>query len=258
MAETTSPRSAWTGATALGHRGEIARGRTVLDDLEAALEHSGAVDDRALASLAQSTRGSWLRQSGRHRLALGRDGVAVYRAVDAGGPFPRHPWLRAALADGLIGLAADCLGLGRFDGSTRMLERAVELLDATPDPDDWWTGSRVRLRHRWVTAENALYRGDADTARREAAAAVASARDCPSPHHRIKTDLIAAAASAAAGDPAGAAASARDVVDEARSEALVPLEWAGWQLLAGLAPGTEADRCVAEAAERLTASGFFA
>ena len=63
-----------------------------------------------LASLAHSTRASFLRQLGGHAGARDWDGRAL---ALAGGPTPRRG------ADALIGLAADALGVGRFAASAR-------------------------------------------------------------------------------------------------------------------------------------------
>ncbi|MFT4202020.1 hypothetical protein [Gordonia sp. (in: high G+C Gram-positive bacteria)] len=257
MSPAASTSGLWQRAVQVGHRGDIAEAREILSDLDDAVGPSRDPDDRALVSLAQSTRASWLRQSGRHDLAHRLDGRAVYTAVDAAGPPPVSGWPRAALADALIGLAADNLGLGRFDASTGLLDEAADVLAAPAETDDWHLDGRLRLRRLWVAAENALYRGEGERGRQEALAAVTAAADCPSSHHRIKTSLIAAAAAAACGDTVEATTRARAVVDDAGALALLPLQWAAWQLLAGLGSDSDARRRVDETAESLTESGFF-
>lgn len=262
---------------ALGARGAVARARTLLDDADAMIGSSQDPLGHAVLSLGQSTRASWLRQSGRHDAAQGPDGRAALIAVRASGSFraldsfrapdssrvavtPRDDaWLRAALGDALIGLAADNLGLGRFDASSRLLARAGEVL-GLPGAEltgDWIVAGRVALRWHWVGAENALYRGDAPTGAELAREALQLAANCPSAHHRIKTRLIAAAATAAGGDLAAAQSAAQSVVDDAEQAGLTPLEWAGWQLLAGIAPSPQAVRQVDQTTARLRASGFF-
>jgi len=255
VGKTASQRDRWQHAVTLGARGAVAGGRAVLDAAEAAIGSSQDPGDRALLSLITSTRASWLRQSGWHGSALGPDGRAALIATTIHDDEP-SPWRRAALGDALIGLAADNLGLGRFDASSDLLGRAWAEIGAEREPDEWLLDGRVVLRWHWVRAENALYRGDGEAGRRWAAEAVRLARGCPSPHHRIKTRLIAAAARAG-DDPGGAAAEARAVVDEAAQAGLVPLQWAGWQLLGGVAPGRDADAGSADTADILRRRGFF-
>src|SRR5689334_6228722 len=60
-----------------------------------------------LLSLAQSTRASFLRQLGWHRLARVADGRAWALVA-------HRPDAPEARADALVGLAADALGIGRF------------------------------------------------------------------------------------------------------------------------------------------------
>jgi hypothetical protein len=93
-----TPRQLWLRAVGAGGQGRYGSAR---DDLARLLR--GAPAD-VLASLAHSTQASFLRQLGWHRLARGRDG----RALALAGADPE------AVADALIGLAADALGLGRL------------------------------------------------------------------------------------------------------------------------------------------------
>ncbi len=259
MGDPTAARELWERAVALGAIGAVARARSILDDADAMLVPSQHPLAQAVPSLGQSARASWLRQSGRHGAAQGPDGRAALIATPSGALPPDAEWLRAALGDALIGLAADNLGLGRFDASTRLLGRAGEVLGlpgAAPD-GDWIVAGRVGLRWHWVSAENALYRGDAAAGMKWAQEAQRLARDCPSAHHRIKTRLIVAAAAAAGGDIDASESAARAVVDDAEQAGLTPLQWAGWQLLAGIAPSEQAHRQIEETTARLRATGFF-
>ncbi len=217
----------WLRAVALGSHGCYAAATTELDGLR----RTGS--DAVLRSLASSTRASHLRQSGRHALARRYDGVALWFATDAGS----DPVTRAAALDALIGLAADSLGVAELDLADRLLARAAAGLALLDEDAAWiWTG-RVRLRHLWVRAETALYRGDPATARAHLAARNDLLRDCPSPRHRLKTDLLVAATSAAAGDFAEASLVASGCADTARAYRQLPLEWAATSLLVGIEAG---------------------
>ncbi len=99
--------------------------------------------DDPLASLAHSTRASFLRQLGWHDRARGWDGRAMALAGSD----------QEAGADALIGLAADALGVGRFAASAAALRRAGELLAGSVPP-------RLPVRLAWVSAELAMARGD--------------------------------------------------------------------------------------------------
>ncbi|GAB09101.1 hypothetical protein GOARA_028_00120 [Gordonia araii NBRC 100433] len=263
MAEQAWASARWREAVGHGSRGAVARGRAVLDELDPALRHSGDVDARAMRSLALSTRASWLRQAGRHDFAAGLDGRAAVEVADQF-PSPRPGWARAAVGDALVGLAADNLGLGRFDSSSRLLIRAGDVLvgrgenePASESVDDWLVDGRVVLRWHWVNAENALYRGDADTGRQWAERAANLAAECPSTHHKVKTRLIVAAAMAAEGDSAAATERAREVVEDASTAGLLPLQWAGLQMVVALSPaGAELAR-LNDVTAKLRESGFF-
>ena len=100
-----------------------------------------------LASLAHSTRASFLRQLGWHARARRWDGRAVALAGEDS----------EAGADALIGLAADALGVGRFPASAAALARAADLLTGAAP-------ARLPVRLAWVSAELAMARGDGATA----------------------------------------------------------------------------------------------
>lgn len=228
----------WMVAVDLGGRGYAARALTLLDAL------ARDVSDDAIASLALSTRGSLVRQAGRHRDALVFDGAALARADPGAGAPADEPvsWHRAAVVDALVGAAADNLGRFRFGASARLLDRARPWLRTTSGPgDDWTTDTRVRLRWEWVTAEFHLYSGRPDEAARHAsrAQAVVDAAAGVPVRHRIKTELIGAAGVAAAGDVHSARAIAASCREQSATHGLLPLEWASLSLLAGVGAGDE-------------------
>ncbi len=103
-----------------------------------------------LASLANSTQASFLRQLGRHDEARGWDGRAL---ATAGGD-------AEGIADALIGLAADALGVGRFAASAAALRRGYAVCSTTGRRDlpSGWRGCRPNWRWRpamagpqWIT-----------------------------------------------------------------------------------------------------------
>lgn len=258
----------WARAVALGARGRAAAARSILASL----------DPRSpiLQSLASSTRGSLVRQSGRHSDARVDDGRAcvtvVARNVHATGrttPYTAASelrsahsaddddlWARSAWLDGLIGLAADNLGIGAFGASHRLLGRVGDELAGTPTLDDvnWVTIPRVALRHAWVRTEHALYSGDVASSSEWATRADELAADSPSPRHRIKTDLIGAAVDSANGRLDAAVTRAHDVEKRCAERGLVPLQWAAATMLAGIDPAdVGASR---RAADLLTSMSF--
>ena len=97
-----------------------------------------------LASLASSTRASFLRQLGHHVGARSWDG----RAFALAGSDPE------AGADALIGLAADALGIGRFALSGTAAAAGRRDARGTARRGDCRCGAR------WVSAELAMFTGD--------------------------------------------------------------------------------------------------
>ncbi|NMO00995.1 hypothetical protein HH308_07175 [Gordonia sp. TBRC 11910] len=214
-------------ATELGALGYVCAGEAVL--------RGTRLGTGAVASLQASTRASWIRQSGRHAQAAVFDGAAASSAfvlVDA----YDSPAALGALADALTGLAADNLGVGRFATTRRLLDRVErEVLPAIAAHSEFVWGARLELRWRWVSTELALYSGDAAGAAASSAAAVELAATVPSPRHRIKTDLIAAAAAAVNDDGESARALAASCERRCAETDLLPLRWAALTMLAGLA-----------------------
>jgi hypothetical protein len=165
-----------------------------------------------LVSLAHSTQGSFLRQLGWHAQARGFDG----RALALAGADPE------ARADALIGLAADALGDGRFAAAATLLTRVDSVLMPAVVPD------RLAVRRRWVAAELAMASGDGEIAVRHAEEAVelAQAMDVASTRHRVKSDVVLAAALCSAGVTERARAVAQTALEATGQSGLIPLRWA--------------------------------
>ena len=146
---------------------------------------------------------------GWHTIARGWDGRAL--ALADGDP--------EASADALIGLAADALGVGRFAAAATLLTRADLQV---PEAD------RIAVRRRWVGAELAMVMGDGAAAVQLAEEGVGLARGMvvPSTRHRVKSDVVLAAALCSAGDIDRAHAVARPALDDAGRFGLIPLRWA--------------------------------
>lgn len=176
-----------------------------------------------LASLAHSTQASFLRQLGGHAQARHWDGCGL--ALAASDPEAR--------ADALLGLAADALGMARFAASAALLERAREPLERS-------TPTRLPLRWQWVAAELSMARGDGAAAVAYAERAVELSDGHPSVRHRVKTQMVYAAALCSAGRIAGARSVAEDALSATATLGLVPLRWALASLLADIVGDTAA------------------
>ncbi|OAK50976.1 hypothetical protein [Rhodococcoides kyotonense] len=241
-----TPSERWDRAVALGGQGRYSQAAAELD----ALERVGRTDD-ALASLASSTRASWLRQVGRHADAARHDGSALARVG-----LPREPsslLVLEARCDALTGLAADALGSGGFARAAMLLARSRQVL-GDAESDGLW---RCRLRELWVSAELAMMSGDGPAAVRHAYDARDRASDTDSLRHRVKTDLIVAAALSSAGEVRTAVDGARAVLEACSEHGLVPLAWASAMLLCGLGEVTPAQSIVAECRALLAHRGGF-
>lgn len=232
------PWSAWLRAVALGGTGRYAAAGAGLDELD-----RRGTDD-VLRSLALSTKASHLRQAGRHDLAVGADARALMLAescaapIDAAGDVVRI----AARCDALTGLAADDLGRGMFGAADRLLDRVQGTLavrNASSAADDWIWAGRPELRLHWVRAELAMFTGDPERAIRHARTASEISQSSPSVRHRIKTDLIGAAAAATTGNVEAATAGALRVTDQAARFGQLPLQWAAAKLLDGIGAGEQ-------------------
>ncbi len=203
----------WLRAVVAGGQGRYAN---AYSDLAEVRRHRGA---GRLASLAHSTQASFLRQLGWHDRARGWDGRA---AAVAGGD-------QEAMTDALIGLAADALGVRRFASSAAALRRAQGLLDGG--------AARLGVRLAWVSAELAMATGDGVTAvshaerARELSAALGSAR------HRVKSDVVLAAALCTDGRLDRSRTVADGALEAAQRLGLVPLSWALACLLGEIGSG---------------------
>jgi hypothetical protein len=175
--------------------------------------------DGRMASLANSTQASFLRQLGRHDEARGWDGRAL---ATAGGD-------AQGSTDALIGLAADALGAGRFAASAAVLGRVKRLLDE---------GSpRLAVRLAWVSAELAMATGDGATAVHHAEQAVERAGAFGSARHRVKSEVVLAAALCCNGRLDRSRAVADAALDASQQLGLVPLSWALACLLGEIGSG---------------------
>jgi hypothetical protein len=202
LPDAATPSERWHRAVAAGGQGRYASATSDLD----VLSRSSSLGP--LASLAHSTRASFLRQLGGHESARWWDGHALALAgsdAEAG-------------ADALIGLAADALGVGRFAASSRLLRRAGERVGELP--------ARSKVRLAWVTAELAMVTGDGCAAVGHARRAVDASGSTGSVRHAVKSDVVLAAALCCEGDLAGSRRVADAALAEARGHALVPLSWA--------------------------------
>jgi hypothetical protein len=222
----STPHQLWLRAVASGGQGRYG---SAYGDL-AALRRSSADRQAAprLVSLAHSTQGSLLRQLGWHALARGWDG----RALAAAGADPE------ARADALIGLAADALGVGRFAAAAMLLTRADAALAPAELPDH--VADRLAVRRRWVAAELAMAAGDGATAVRHAEEAVelAQAMAVASARHRVKSDVVLAAALCSAGVTERARTVAQTALQATGRFGLTPLRWALACLLIDIASVT--------------------
>jgi hypothetical protein len=211
-----SPDELWLRAVAAGGQGRYSSARADLAALRRR-QPSGP-----LASLALSTEASFLRQLGGHRLARGWDGRALALATPG-----------EATVDALVGLAADALGVGRLAASARLLGRAAEALEDAVPP-------RLAIRLAWVGTELAMAGGQGEAALHHARRGVelAEAALPELRRHRVKSDVVLAAALCSAGAPEHS----RDVADAALADTqtygLVPLRWALACLLVDIGSAT--------------------
>lgn len=219
-AEGVDPMGRWLEGVVCGACGRYAAATALLEPLS---RHRDAV----VASLAASALASHRRQLGGHAAALRLDGLALRRAVEAeetAGSRGRRDDPdgldgAGALADALLGLAADHLGLGRLAASEVLLTRAGAVVAAS----GCW---RAETRLGWVRAELALASGRAADAISPAKHALATAEHRGAQRHIAKSSLVLAAALVATGEREGAKR-ARQLA----SEALSVVERNGWRSL---------------------------
>ena len=217
-------RDAWQRAVALGGQGYYSRARA---ELERVRELDGA--DSVLLSLVCSTRASFLRQLGWHRLAAPIDGRALAHLAGGSTGDVVDSRVAAARCDALTGLAADALGQGRFALGSRLLDRCRPEV-ASIAPSDSGGPARQAVRLEWVSAEIALATGRSVEALGHARQAVEYADAGSSIRHRIKSRLLVAASLCADGDLAAAGEMAATVLEQCSEQGLVPLRWAAAML----------------------------
>jgi hypothetical protein len=196
-----SAEELWWRAVAAGGQGRYANALTELETL-------GRDGRSRLASLALSTRASFLRQLGWHDLAREVDGRAWASATDP-----------ESKADALIGLAADALGVGRFAASDRLLHRAQSCVADSGV-------LRLPVRLAWVQAELAMVSGAGAVSVEHAERAVQLATSLGASRHAVKSDVVHAAALCSAGRFDESRAVADRALRTARDHSLVPLAWA--------------------------------
>lgn len=221
----------WLRAVAAGGQGRYSSAHA---DLAEVLR--GRPDPR-LTSLALSTRASFLRQLGWHWQAHDWDG----RAWACAGEDPE------AGIDALTGLAADALGVGRLAVSAALLGRATALRNARPDTPD-----RQEIRLAWVAAELAMASGDGRAATGHARRGVelAEAALPALRRHRVKSDVVLAAALCCAGDLDGSRTLADAALEAADAYRLVPLRWALACLLVDIGSGAHSPAVIAGIRDR--------
>jgi hypothetical protein len=200
-----TPHQLWLRAVTAGGQGRFASARA---DLTALLRAAPAGPP---ASLARTAQGSFLRQLGWHAQARGFDGRAVALAGAD----------RDAMADALIGLAADALGVGRFEACAALLARSGDAPETVTTPPH-----RLVIRRAWVTAELAMATGDDATAVRQAQRAAELSTGAGSARHEVKSELVLACALSCAGAIEKARGVADAALDAADRLGLVPLRWA--------------------------------
>lgn len=205
-----TPRQLWLRAVAAGGQGRYG---SAYSDL--ALLRRRVPADR-WSSLAHSTHASFLRQLGWHTRARRWDGRAL--ALARADP--------EAATDALVGLAADALGVGRFAASAALLSRADTVVAAAQLPPQ--VAHRLAVRRCWVGAELAMFSGDGRTAvgLAERGVELARASGGASARHRVKSDVVLAAALCSAGVIDKARVIGEAALDDAVRLGLIPLRWA--------------------------------
>jgi hypothetical protein len=193
----------WQRAVAAGGQGRYA---AAVAELESIGRAGGAGE---VQSLALSTQASFLRQLGCHDAARAWDGRA-HAIADSHAD---------ALADAVIGLAADALGTGRFALSSRLLSEARDVVDGA-------ASGRMPVRFAWVSAELAMVTGRGPAAVGHAERAVEFTAVLGSVRHAVKSDVVLAAALCSASFTERARLVADTALEVARRHGLVPLTWA--------------------------------
>lgn len=222
----------WLRAVAAGAQGRYSSARADLSELLRRRPGPG------LASLALSTRASFTRQQGWHAVARADDGAALALLDDP----TAH---REAAVDALTGLAADALGTGRLAAAAALLARATDCHAREQRP-----ASRLAIRLAWVEAELAMAAGDPAAACAHAHRGADLAATGVLRRHRVKSDVVLAAALCSAGDLAASRRVADAALADTEALGLVPLRWALACLLAEVGSGAHSPAAVAEIRDR--------
>ena len=228
----------WLIGVALGATGRYGEAWSVLDPLR----H----DDDVVAALAGATAASLHRQISEHEDARVLDVVAL-EVLTASPLVDRSP---EALADVLIGLAADAVGVGDGDEAGRQLAAAQRVVANRR------TGWRGKVRLEWVRAEIALLCGDSSAAFAAGQRAVAGARAAKAQRHVAKSLMFQGVAQVGVGDLEGASETLGMAATLAEALGVVPLVWPSNLVLArvlvDLDRPVEAQACEAKVAAALT------
>ena len=229
LPEARRPQDLWLRAVAAGGQGRYAAARA---DLSRLIHNESAGRSR---SLALSAHASFMRQLGWHWRAHDWDGRAW--AAAAGDP--------EAGADALIGLAADALGVGRLAASAALLGPAAGLARRAGEP-------RLQIRLAWVRAELAMAGGDGTDAVQHARWGVELAQQALPAlrRHRVKSDVVLAAALCSAGDLSGSRTVADAALADAQAHGLAPLQWALACLLSDIGSASHNPADIAAVRER--------
>ncbi|MFD2422335.1 hypothetical protein [Amycolatopsis pigmentata] len=221
-----APRAKLLAAIVLGAQGRYAAAAALLTEL-------GRERDPVVAAHSLTTLASHRRQLGGHAAARPRDAAALRLAssvdlsADAGED-PDGLDARGALADALLGLAADSVGAGRPAVARRFASAAA------PHLTSW----RTRVRAGWVAAEIEFVDGRPAAAVDPAETAFQLATAAGASRHVVKSGLVLAAALA----ETGAVDRARDLVSDAvgatEKYELRSLAWPACLLAARLWPET--------------------
>lgn len=227
----------WLRAVAAGGQGHYAVARADLAELRR------GDPPVQLAALALSTWASFHRQLGWHWVAHRWDGEALRVAGPGLGADPE------SVVDSLLGLAADALGVGRLAVSAALFERAGEVLRRAGNQPP-----RLAIRLAWVGAELAMAAGNGAAALGHARRGVELAAQA-SPalqRHRVKSDVVLAAALCSAGDVRGSRFLADAALTDTQTFGLVPLRWALACLLTDIGSAAHTATEIAEIRTRCT------
>lgn len=235
-----TPVRRWLAAVVLGGHGRYAAATGLLTGL------LGAADP-VLGSLAASTLAAHRRQLGGHVVARSLDAIALRRVAGlpiAAIPDPDGTDVTGALADALLGLAADAIGLGRPAEAGRLLRRVDGLGEL---------GWRSRVRSGWVNVEALLATGEPERAVPIAERCVAESASCGAVRHVTKSEMMLAVAcmnSATERGRARAIGLLEGVACRSLEREFLPLAWPSALLLADACPSAanswrEQGRCLA-------------